>query len=161
MRQDPLAEAPERPRPTLGLMRLVYVSFAARQLSSEDLADIEARSQLHNLAAGITGLLIAQGQFFYGVVEGHRRRVLARMEVIITDERHCGLRILLEETVCVRRFANWSFARLPEGAIGKPDAAAPGRFIVELSRRLALTFLFGLSSRQHFAVLTTFHPWVD
>jgi hypothetical protein len=118
-------------------MRLVYVSFAARELSRSDLSQIESSSQANNLAAGITGLLAAQGNFFYGLMEGPRRRVLSRMEVVIADDRHCNLRILLEEQIATRRFANWSFARLPEGAIMHRGDAAPGRFILELSRRLA------------------------
>jgi hypothetical protein len=118
-------------------MRLVYVSFAARELPQSDLSQIESRSHANNLAAGITGLLVAQGNFFYGLMEGRRRRVLSRMEVVIADERHRNLRILLEEPITARRFANWSFARLPDGAIMHRGEAAPGHFILELSRRLA------------------------
>lgn len=119
------------------LVRIVYISFATRDLSEADLAQIELSSQLHNLAGGITGLLIAQGSFFYGVVEGSQRKVMRRMEVIITDDRHTGLRILREEEISVRRFANWCFAHLPDGAIRGLGEATPGTFILELSRRLA------------------------
>jgi hypothetical protein len=124
---------PER-RPDL--IRLVYVSLATRPLSAEDLFAIAERSERNNLAASITGLLITQGPYFYGVMEGARRRVLARMEIIITDDRHHSLRILREEAVAERRFANWSFGSLPEGAPRLPDNVQGGGFIIDLSQRL-------------------------
>jgi Sensors of blue-light using FAD len=137
MAESPGARPPGKPRSKADMVRLVYISFATRDPSSADLEHIEGRSQVNNLVDGITGLLIAQGRFFYGVVEGPRRRVMDRMEVIITDDRHFGLRILREEPIAVRRFANWSFARLPDGAIRRLGDVTPDNFILELSRRLA------------------------
>jgi hypothetical protein len=134
---DPGARTPGKSKPKADLVRLVYVSFAARDLSPRDLRHIESRSHDNNLAAGITGLLVSQGDFFYVLMEGPRRRVLSRMETVITDDRHRGLRILLEDPITTRRFANWSFARLPDGTIAHRGEASPGHFIIELSRRLA------------------------
>ena len=135
---DPAARrSPGRALPSADLIRIIFVSQATRALAQEDWADIEARSHRNNLELGLTGLLAAQGCFFYGLLEGPRRRLLARMEVIVADDRHHSLRILSEERISLRRFANWSFARLPEESIRHLNDAVPGRFIVELSRRLA------------------------
>ena len=73
--------------------------MAAPSLTAENLDDIAARSAARNAAAGITGLLLHQGDRFYGVMEGPQARVFQRMEVIITDRRHAEVRILREEAI--------------------------------------------------------------
>ncbi len=93
-------------------MQLVYVSSAAPGLTPYDLEAIAASARARNAAAGLTGLLLHQGGSFYGVLEGPRSRVFQRMEAIIIDRRHAGLRILREERVAARRFANWELRRL-------------------------------------------------
>ena len=115
-------------------MQLVYVSSAAAELTEADLDAIAARSGARNEAAGLTGLLLHQGPYFYGVLEGERRQLFARMEEIITDRTQSRLRILREESIPGRRFENWSFGVLPvspEGTVTKPED-----FIWNLSRRL-------------------------
>ena len=107
---------------------------AAPTLCEADLDAIAAVSRARNAAAGLTGLLLHQGDRFYGVLEGTQRRVFRRMETIITDRRHSALRILREEPIASRRFDNWSFGILP-----RSDAVAatrPEDFILNLSRRV-------------------------
>jgi hypothetical protein len=116
------------------LLQLVYVSSAAADLTEADLDAIACRSRARNEAAGLTGLLLHRDPFFYGVLEGDRRRIFARMEQIITDRRHSRLRILLEQTIPSRRFENWSFGALP--ASGHGADMAPEDFIWHLCRRL-------------------------
>jgi Sensors of blue-light using FAD len=116
------------------LVQLVYVSAAAEHLSADELDAIARQSQENNAVWGLTGLLLHQAAHFYGVLEGPRRRVFARMEKIITDRRHSRLRILREQSIPARRFDNWSFSRLP--APSRTTAAAPAEFIWHLSRRL-------------------------
>ncbi|MFO1142792.1 MAG: BLUF domain-containing protein [Amaricoccus sp.] len=118
------------------LIQLVYASVAAPALTSEDLEDIASRSAARNAAAGVTGLLLHQGDRFYGVMEGPEARVFQRMEAIITDRRHAEVRILREEPIGERRFENWSFGELP--ALGLPGAGgppSPEAFVLALSRR--------------------------
>lgn len=119
------------------LIRLVYISRRAKDLGPADYAAIEASSQRRNMAARITGLLIVQGRFFHAVMEGPSRQVLRRMEVIITDPRHHDLRILREEPIAQRRFANWSFGQVPDSPARALDTDSPDSFIFDLSRRLA------------------------
>lgn len=98
------------------MLRLVYVSAAARALDDADLEAIARTSERNNQALGLTGLLLFGGSNFHAVLEGASRRVLARMERIIIDPRHRSLRILREEEIAAARFANWSFGHVPRPA---------------------------------------------
>jgi len=104
------------------LLRLVYASLAAPGLTDDDLESIEASSAGRNRAAGLTGLLLHQGGSFFALLEGPRRRLLARMERIITDPRHRGVDILVETTIRARRLESWSFGRLPGAAASHTSA---------------------------------------
>ncbi len=95
------------------LVHLAFVSVAAPGLTDADLQDIRDRSTARNAEAGVTGVLLYQGDTFCGVLEGPRRMVFARMEVIITDRRHSAVRIVREDGIAARRFSNWSFGSLP------------------------------------------------
>lgn len=118
------------------LVQLVYVSSAAPALTPADLEAIAESSRVQNESSGLTGLLLHQGRSFYGVLEGPQRRVFQRMESIISDRRHFGLRILREEAIPRRRFENWTFGVLPTSA--KTTDLREGReeFIWSLARRL-------------------------
>jgi len=116
------------------LLRLLYVSAAAPALTADELEAIAASSAERNYAAGLTGLLLHQGEGFFAVLEGPRRRLLARMERIITDPRHAGVDILLEAPIAERRFEIWRFGRLPN-ASGSPRPAAED-FLRSLKCRL-------------------------
>jgi Sensors of blue-light using FAD len=83
----------------------------------------------------LTGLLLYQGDSFYGVLEGPQTRVFQRMEVIICDRRHARVEILREDTIEKRRFDNWSFGVLPESARSK-GLSRPDAFIRSLATRL-------------------------
>lgn len=118
------------------LVRLVFVSVAAPDLSPTELEAIEKVSADRNLAAGLSGLLLHQSGGFFSVLEGPRRRLFSRMERIITDQRHARVEILFETTPTVRRFDNWSFTSLPvSDAVVRPTVAED--FIRRLGRRLA------------------------
>jgi hypothetical protein len=123
--------------PDSDVVQLVYISTAAPALSAADLDAIAATSRARNEGAGLTGLLLHQGRSFYGVLEGPKRRVFARMERIITDPRHFRLRILHEEEVATRRFANWSFGVLPAVDPGPGRSVErPEEFIQSFAKRL-------------------------
>ena len=86
------------------LLRLVFVSRARPGLTPEDIESLSRRSEARNRAAGLTGLLLHQGETFFCVLEGARRRLFAAMERIMTDPRHAGVEILLEMPIENRRF---------------------------------------------------------
>lgn len=58
-------------------------------------------------------MLLLRGQSFHAVLEGVSTTLLRTMEKVIIDDRHFDIRILQEETITSRRFANWSFASVP------------------------------------------------
>ncbi|MFO1105562.1 MAG: BLUF domain-containing protein [Amaricoccus sp.] len=134
MQNDPDQEKP--PRKPAKLLQLVYVSTATRRLADCDLHAIAEASRRHNAAAGLTGLLLYQGGFFHGVLEGQASRVLRRMEVIITDERHRELHILREHETRERRFATWTFSALPHSAQHLAPLPSQSEFLHILSNRL-------------------------
>jgi len=109
------------------------VSTAAPGLTQDDLDAIARASAARNKTAGITGLLIHQGDVFSGTLEGPERRVLARMEIIIRDPRHSRVRVLREAPILGRRFENWSFGSLPEVNDGTERGEG---FILRLARGL-------------------------
>lgn len=117
-------------------MRLVYSSSASPSLAPGDVARIGEQSARNNLVHGLTGLLVHHRENFFSVLEGPRRRVFARMELIATDSRHHGLHILREDAVSTRRFLNWHFTRLPDGATRPGEATISADFIRSLSLRL-------------------------
>jgi hypothetical protein len=122
--------SPAAARVTADLVRIVYLSAAARPLSEAELDTLDAESQRRNAARGITGLLMHGGGRFYGLVEGPRRRVIALMERIAVDPRHRGMRILREGPIPERRFVNWTFVRAPE-----PGGGAFDRFLFAMIGR--------------------------
>ena len=58
------------------------------------------------------------------------------MEAIITDPRHRALRIISEEEIVAKRFANWSFGRIPVTEDSREPAEGLETFILGLAGRL-------------------------
>lgn len=103
------------------IVQLVYASRAARELTPAELDQMEADFAEANTAAGLTGLLLHQGDSFYGVLEGVERQLFRQMEQVIVDPRIREVRVLREEMVPSRRFENWSFGSLPPSQQGLPS----------------------------------------
>jgi hypothetical protein len=120
----------------VSLLRIAYRSEAVRHLSRSELEALESVSSRRNREANITGLLLAQDQNYYGILEGPEAVLLARMEVVVTDPRHCRLRILREEAAASRRFSGWKLIRLPS-ATASNDPVPVADFFVDFARRLA------------------------
>ena len=124
-----MSPAPPGPR----LIQLVFTSAGGPRLSPDELQAFARELARDNARAGLTGLLLRQGDSFYGVLEGVERRLFARIERMIIDPRLGSVRVLREEAIAVRRFGNWSFGALP-AIQGRSDAAET--FILSLARRL-------------------------
>lgn len=118
------------------LLQLVYVSTATRRLTERDLDAIALSSERHNGACSLTGLLLYQGGFFHGILEGAASDVLRRMEAIITDDRHREVRILREQETASRRFSNWSLSALPHSASHLVPLPSQSEFLHILAQRL-------------------------
>jgi hypothetical protein len=101
------------------LLRIVYVSSAAAAMTSSELARLAENSRDRSDSSRLTGLLLQHGEHFYGILEGPRLRVFRRIEEIIAEQGQRGVRVLREDPIRVRRFANWSSGVLPaSGAKG-------------------------------------------
>lgn len=132
-----------------GLISLVYSSTAAAPLDDAALAGLLRTCREANGATEVTGMLLYRGGRFVQVLEGPESVVRDLLERIRADARHTGLRVLFEEPLEARNFAEWSMGfepiampveALPEGfrstfddldAAG--DAAATMRAVRELS----------------------------
>lgn len=87
---------------------LIYISYASRDLSTDDLKQILLKSEENNAVSGITGMLVfLQGKFIQ-LLEGAKEDIYSLLEVIRMDERHKKLTVLLEGEMETRNFPGWS-----------------------------------------------------
>lgn len=118
--------------PEPGLIQLVYICQGGQSLTPDELQALGAELGRANARSALTGLLLLQGDSFYGVLEGTERRMFARIESMISDPRLGRVRVLKEESIARRRFGNWSFGALPPMDAASSAAEA---FILSLARR--------------------------
>jgi hypothetical protein len=90
------------------LVRLLYASRAAEDVSQDELLKILTQSKTNNPAGGITGVLCSSGRIFMQVLEGGRLQVNALYNRIASDQRHRDVVILSYEEISERKFAGWS-----------------------------------------------------
>lgn len=91
------------------MKRIKYVSQFARELSVEDLQDLEAQCVRNNLQTGITGVLMVSGNLFFQVIEGPGAKVDELYQDILDDDRHTHvLRLGEEREVSERLFPDWA-----------------------------------------------------
>lgn len=98
----------------------------------------------NNAAAGITGLLLFNGQNFLQLLEGERDAVDALLDRVETDPRHSGVVVVTDIEVAERSFPGWSMRllRLAESVEARRQALEghlPGN-LDEMVRRHILNF---------------------
>lgn len=100
-----------------GLYRIVYLSRAATGISDLEATCIAQSSYARNAAAGVTGLLLFDGDRFIQALEGAERDVAATMDRIVTDDRHGSIVYLNEGMAEQRQFGDWGmrYKRAPQG----------------------------------------------
>ena len=81
-------------------------------MSGQELGDILEVSRRNNEARGITGMLLYLAGTFLQVLEGPREEIEPLIETIRCDERHSGIRVLLEGPLPARSFGGWSMGFL-------------------------------------------------
>lgn len=94
----------------LPLHALVYVSHAAGALDNAYLHSIQVDAAVLNRVAGITGVLLFDGQRFLQYMEGSETAVAAAFLRVQRSRRHSGIRILMQAEVAQRCFGKWSMA---------------------------------------------------
>jgi hypothetical protein len=83
--------APASGRPQLDMLRAILAS-----------------SRRNNAETGLTGFLLFDRTWFFQVVEGERRAVLATYERIGKDPRHADVTLLALRDIPARTFPSWS-----------------------------------------------------
>jgi hypothetical protein len=95
------------------LVRCLYASRAAKAALAPAVIDqVLEQSQRSNLRKGITGLLCFTGDIFVQVLEGGRDEVCELFNVIVRDDRHQDVRLLVYEEILERHFANWTMGQV-------------------------------------------------
>lgn len=104
-----------------GLIVLVYVSTATRELSPEELRAMLAGGRRRNTARGVTGLLAYHDGQFMQALEGPADVVDALFARISGDPRHYGILRLLREPLAARQFGDHAMAYRDTQAEALPD----------------------------------------
>ncbi|WP_137788057.1 BLUF domain-containing protein [Sphingomonas sp. 3P27F8] len=104
------------------MIRLLYISTARERHSPATMEDILRVSRRNNVAANITGLLIAGGNRFLQVLEGPDENVRQTYDRICLDERHRAPVILKRESIEERAFGAWSMGFQQGGGAMSPAA---------------------------------------
>ncbi len=94
------------------MVRCVYASRAAANLSNKMIEDIVESSRQNNPARGITGILCHSGNVFIQVLEGGRDEVCELYNSIVRDQRHAQVRLLVFQEISERKFCNWTMGHV-------------------------------------------------
>lgn len=94
------------------LRSIVYVSEALRELSDQELEELELFASSRNHDLGITGYLWSGRNRFLQYVEGDPDSVDKLFESIRNDPRHRIIGWVADSACQCRRFPDWSMRRL-------------------------------------------------
>lgn len=90
------------------LVKLIYVSFAAKPIGPADISRILESSQRFNAANAISGMLCYGDDRFIQYLEGEREAVNELYARIMADTRHRKLLLLEYRSIRKRLFKDWS-----------------------------------------------------
>lgn len=90
------------------MIRTVYFSTAMSEIKQSDVDEIVAHAATANRARNITGALAYNGRNFCQCLEGDPAAVCALLDIISTDPRHAGFKVLDEKEISARHFPEWS-----------------------------------------------------
>ena len=89
---------------------LVYTSTAHPEADNRYLDDILVDATALNEAAGVTGVLLFDGERFLQYLEGAPEDVSSAFHRVQQSKRHSGINVLMEGEVPRRYFSKWSMA---------------------------------------------------
>jgi hypothetical protein len=92
------------------LYEILYVSTLAADAPLSVVGDIAAHARIANAASDITGVLIFDGVRFCQQIEGKQKNVLALMERMYLDTRHCKVEVFHHGPLLERRVIHFSVA---------------------------------------------------
>ncbi|MEO0973935.1 MAG: BLUF domain-containing protein [Pseudomonadota bacterium] len=90
------------------LISLTYASRMNPDVSPEDCQAILNQAQENNRAAGITGMLTFNREYFLQTLEGPRAHINALLTKLIADRRHHDLQVIECKEIKAREWARWS-----------------------------------------------------
>ena len=89
------------------MRQLLYVSSATKPFSEEELEALVSHARRKNKLRGVTGMMLHAEGGFLQVLEGPPPAVETLLKIIRDDDRHTGLKILLDWDA-PRTFPDWS-----------------------------------------------------
>jgi hypothetical protein len=92
------------------MIQIVYVSAAVLPFSNQELTSLLTRSRRRNSLYSVTGMLVYHEGSFLQVLEGPENGVSTIFKSIERDPRHRSTRMLLEHSIKMRDFDQWSMA---------------------------------------------------
>jgi hypothetical protein len=98
------------------IYHIIYRSKAVGSMNPEALQGILAASRRNNPPRQVTGLLIYRQGYFLQLLEGPEGAVAERFSVIMRDDRHEDVEILIRTRSDKRIFADWGMGYLDESA---------------------------------------------
>lgn len=107
------------------LLTVLYSSNATHPFDDRELGDLLAQSRASNSRNDLTGMLLYRRGRFVQILEGPERTVRDLIETIRADERHTDVRVLIEEPITARAFADWTMGYQ---SVAEPTEAAPAGF---------------------------------
>lgn len=107
-------DAPDR------LISVVYSSTAVASFDDQALTELLTQCRASNAERHVTGMLLYRAGRFVQVLEGPESVVRALLARIAHDPRHTGMRVLFEEPLAERNFAEWSMGFEPVEALSEP-----------------------------------------
>lgn len=92
------------------LCAVAYVSRAREDLAATEMDRLLADSTTFNRVAGVTGVLMFDGEHFLQYIEGPADGLESVYARILNAKRHCGLRELAAGPLSARWFPRWTMA---------------------------------------------------
>nr|WP_305891778.1 EAL domain-containing protein [Methylomonas sp. WSC-6] len=134
------------------LFFLLYTSQAASGLDQNHIAALLEQTRSANRGRGITGCLLHQDGYFMQYLEGDRQNVLALLEKIQQDPRHCNFNVILQGSEYHRVFPEWSMGFREIGRqldhIVFPDRCKHPFSLMELAQDPRTSYIYITSFRE-------------
>ena len=121
------------------MIQIVYLSFATRSLkmdADKQIEQILSEARTHNEQHEITGQLIYRAGIFVQFLEGEKQKIQRLLGAIMLDSnRHENVRILLNQEMHERIFADWSMAykKLDDAALDIVNSILPWQQLIQSS----------------------------
>ncbi|AHJ97012.1 BLUF domain-containing protein [Hymenobacter swuensis] len=107
------------------LHHIIYQSTAVMALSGPELERLLNQSRVHNQLAGVSGMLLYDGNRFLQVLEGPEVAVTHIFSRIVPDCRHTDVQVLANGPLAQRQFSAWSMGLVNYGICSKADFEDP------------------------------------